>query len=289
MAFTSNSYNAVVAGRHALVMEFTATAPLLTTAKFSFGIGEFGQPRIPNVGSIDDAEFLLLVPGGGGATTVNPVFTYRYVGPLDALEAYPGPPADYVRMGPFRYSCRPDNLSPIGLFCAPNLDADLIAGQTLKMVFTIFDRPGDSSDGSGGGASAVETDTAPVVIAAPTALTGAFVASDPIYVAGWHEVDWAMLISNDGAGPVTRADVQFEFAETVTPVAADWTALQTEAIVAGVSTPSTYEVRQPLGGAAPYTKAWTTQVRGLWMRILVQAGVGDPTGSVIALSALRRV
>jgi hypothetical protein len=128
-----------------------------------------------------------------------------------------------------------------------------------------------------------------LVPATPTALTASFVASGVLDVRNFSSVDWNMAISNAGAGPVTRVDLQWEFAETAVPVAADWTPLQTEAITAGVSTPSTYEVQQPITGlVVPFTRSWTTEVKGRWMRILVK-GFGDATSSAIVLTALRRV
>ena len=135
----------------------------------------------------------------------------------------------------------------------------------------------------------LQSDAAAIAIATPTTLTAAFVASAEIDVRNFSAVDWNMLISNAGTGPITRVDLQWEFSEVATPGANDWMLLQTEAITAGVSTPSTYEVQQPIAGTAPYTRSWTTEVRGRWMRILVKAGVGTPTSSVIALAALRRV
>lgn len=287
MALAEAFYNSVVAGRVGLAFQFEQTMPFGGAGRIRVGGSDISNfARVPRIGVIDLAEFQLINPGGGGATIIQPTFYYKVVGtnPFDTIGGATAPGV-FVSVSGLRYTTRPYDPANKEVWIGLGTDAALVAGQTIRGVVTIFEQP-DDGDGSDG---AVASDAAPIVIPAPVALTGAFVASDPIYVAGWHEVDWAMLISNAGLGPVTRADVQFEFAETVVPVAADWTALQTEAIVAGVSTPSTYEVRQPIGGAVPYTKAWTTQVRGLWMRILVQAGVGDPTGSVIALSALRRV
>jgi hypothetical protein len=133
-----------------------------------------------------------------------------------------------------------------------------------------------------------QSDASAQSIATPTTLTASLVASAVIDVRNFYQVDWSMACSDGGTGPVTRVDVQWEFAETAVPVATDWTPLQTEAITAGVSTPSSYEVQQPVP-AAPWTRGWTTGVKGRWMRILVKAGVGVPATSVIALSALRRI
>jgi hypothetical protein len=132
----------------------------------------------------------------------------------------------------------------------------------------------------------------PVAIAlvppTPVTLTAVFVASGVLDVRNFAEVDWNLLVTNGGADPVTQVNVQWEFAETAAPAATDWTPLQTEAIAAGVSTPSTYEMRQTVG-AVPFTRSWTTKARGRWMRALVRGAVGDPTGSIIALTALRRI
>lgn len=134
----------------------------------------------------------------------------------------------------------------------------------------------------------ISSDAAAIPIATPTTLTAVFVASAEIDVRNFSQVDWSMTVSNGGTGPVTRVDLQWEFAETLVPVSTDWSPLQTEAIAAGVSTPSSYEVQQTVP-AAPFTRNWTTAVRGRWMRIKVKAGVGTPASSVIALSALRRI
>jgi hypothetical protein len=136
--------------------------------------------------------------------------------------------------------------------------------------------------------SFLQSDPAAIALVPPTpvALTAAFVASGVLDVRNFAEVDWNMAVANIAA--VTRVDLQWEFAETAVPAATDWTPLQTEAIAAGLSTPSTYEVQQPVG-AAPFTRSWTTKARGRWMRALVRAGVGAPAGSVIALTALRRI
>ena len=133
------------------------------------------------------------------------------------------------------------------------------------------------------------SDTVGASVATPTALTASYVASPAVDVGGYAEVDWSILVTNAGTGPVTRVDAQWEFATTAAPVDADWSPLQTEVVAAGVSTPSSYEVQQPIAGAVPYSKAWTTKARGRWMRIKVKAGAGTATSSAIALSALRRV
>lgn len=131
-----------------------------------------------------------------------------------------------------------------------------------------------------------QSDAAAVPSAAPLTLTGAFVAGDAVDVRNFYEVDWALLCTDSAA--VTRVDVQWEFAETAVPGASDWAPFQTEVVTAGVSAPSTYEMQQPTP-AAPYTRGWTTKVKGRWMRMLVKAGVGAFAGSVIVISALRRV
>jgi len=126
------------------------------------------------------------------------------------------------------------------------------------------------------------------VVITPAALSASYAPSAAVDVRDFRQVDWGMLITNVGTGPITRIDVQWEFSDVASPASTDWMALQTESITGGVSTPATYEVQQPLSGAAPITKIWTTVSRGRWMRILVKAGVGTPTSSVIALTALRR-
>jgi hypothetical protein len=134
----------------------------------------------------------------------------------------------------------------------------------------------------------LQSDASGGSLASPTALTAAFVASTSLDVRNFREVEWAMYVSNAGTGPVTRVDVEWEFSLVASPGANDWMLLQTESILSGVSTPSTYEIRQTIS-TAPFTKTWTTPVKGRWMRILVKAGAGTPTSSVIALTAMRRI
>jgi hypothetical protein len=135
--------------------------------------------------------------------------------------------------------------------------------------------------------SFVESDATPQAIATPITLTASFVASDSIDVRNFSEVDWFMEVTNKAS--ITRIDFQWEYADNDAPVASDWKALQVETIASGVSTPSTYELQQGSLGAVTFTIGGTTQVRGRRMRVLVRAGVGASAGSVIVLTALRRV
>lgn len=132
------------------------------------------------------------------------------------------------------------------------------------------------------------SDTSEQAIPTPATLTAIYVASDPIEVTNYQFVNWRMYVTNAGTGPTTRVDVQWEFSNAAVPGANDWSPLQVEVITAGVSTPDTYEVQQTIG-SAPLTAGWKTEVEGRWMRMLVKAGVGDPTASAIVLAALRRV
>ena len=138
--------------------------------------------------------------------------------------------------------------------------------------------------------SFVESDATPRAIASPTTLTAGYVASDSIDVRNFREVDWFMEVSNKGTGPITRIDFQWEYADNDTPTASDWKTYQTESISSGVSTPSTYELQQSVSAlAVTFNIGGTTQVRGRRMRVLVKAGAGTPTSSVIVLTAYRRV
>ena len=141
------------------------------------------------------------------------------------------------------------------------------------------------------GAQPAVSDTAASSIAAPVTLTASYVSTSSFTVAGYKEVDVQMAVTNGGAGPITSIYVTVEYTmDVATSPATEWSPYQVEDITAatGASVPATYEIRQGSIPAAPYNFTWTVQARGVSMRFQVKANAGNPTGSVIALSYLRR-
>lgn len=137
--------------------------------------------------------------------------------------------------------------------------------------------------------SNIPADGTRLPLASPTTLTNAMQTTPSFSVAGYSEVDLTARVGAGGAGPITQIEVSFEYTTTASPASdADWTLLQTETVTLGVSTPSDYVIQQPVSGAGPYTRTWTAQVRGVLMRGLLRASVGDPTGSTVQMFYSRR-
>ena len=135
--------------------------------------------------------------------------------------------------------------------------------------------------------SFVQSDSTAQAVATPVTLTTSLVASAQLDVRDFRWVDWKMNITNKGTS-LTSVTFTWEYALTDTPAATDWITYKTEVVAAGVSTTSTYSVTETTAPVAPLTVGATTQAKGRVMRVLV-SGTPTPAGSVIALSAYRRV
>jgi hypothetical protein len=133
----------------------------------------------------------------------------------------------------------------------------------------------------------VQSDSTAQAVATPVTLTTSPVASAQLDVRNYSWVDWKMNITNKGTS-LTSVTFAWEYALTDTPAATDWITYKTETVTAGVSTTSPYSVTETTAPVAPLTVGATTQAKGRVMRVLV-SGTPTPAGSVIALSAYRRV
>lgn len=115
------------------------------------------------------------------------------------------------------------------------------------------------------------------------------VATRAIDCAGYDNVDFTLLVSNFGVGPITSLVWDFQWTNKLNPAETDWSPLESEAIAAGVATQSDYlPTKDVTGKAAPYTLGLRQRAQGRFVRARFLAGAGNPAGSSITVTAMRR-
>jgi hypothetical protein len=144
----------------------------------------------------------------------------------------------------------------------------------------------------GAGLTGAVTDAAATSVRASAALTAAYVSATAVDVTGFSWVDWHIVVTNKGAGPITSIACLVQYSNIASPAAGtdvDWCTLQSEAIAAGTATLSDYTPTKDISGlTATFGLGVSALVRGRWMRIQIKAAAGDPTGSAVSITALRR-
>ena len=126
----------------------------------------------------------------------------------------------------------------------------------------------------------------------PTSFTA--VASDAVYVKNFNWVDFVVYVDNKAS--VTQVQIRVYFSTDASPTtdpadaAGDWTIVQTEALDRdNISIQSGYEYSKLTDAmTVPFTLPISVPVRGLWMRVQIEA-VGSAVGSLIYVTSKRRV
>jgi len=122
-------------------------------------------------------------------------------------------------------------------------------------------------------------------------------ATDAVDCFGYRHIDWVVYMTNPGSGPITRVDMQIQFSEKLDPspiLDSDWAILQSHEINQGIAPLYNYTMQMPIPSLGPgpdfipFTFGITSPVRGRWMRLLITAGAGDPTNSLVSVNAIRR-
>lgn len=124
----------------------------------------------------------------------------------------------------------------------------------------------------------------PSVLRAAANLTTSYVASSPMRIKGWNQVQVLLDLTLDTGGGATSAQMQIELASpsgNATPVAADWYAITAEA----VADPTVAAGLAPVGVGRKVLNFSLSdkyvvpldRVIGKWIRVLVKTTAGPGT------------
>ena len=127
-----------------------------------------------------------------------------------------------------------------------------------------------------------------------TPFAAAYVATLKVDVLNFKGIDWLFRPTLLGDVSITGVTALVQFSTKRAPVEAtdaDWAYLPYLDVVpaTGIATIRTLEQQIAVPGAAPFTLAFTNEVRGRWMRLKFKSTGGDPTNSKTTITAYRRL